>query len=164
MALTEKSAIKIIEEILNYNDYEKIIFVLNKINLSLFKEEFLQEQFKGILVNMYNVQNAEYIKSLLKEFLRDYYSRKNMHHNWFCSSVFIEKINSRHLNPIYRNKVLEQVKKIILGGAEKIKIGDLYETPHAKHYQVRVFWYEKREGKFIKYYPSDKLQALKDQI
>ena len=149
MVLMEKTAIKLIEEVINFNDYEKIIQVLNKINPNLFEERFIQDQFKEILANMYNEQNAEYVKSLLKEFLRDYYNRRGVHHNWFCSKTFIDKINSKHLSNIHRNKVLEQIRKITLGELDRIKIGDLYESPHGKHYEIRVFWYETREGKFI---------------
>ncbi len=64
MAFTEENAIESIKNLLNFNDYSKIVKILNTINPEIFEDESIKKKFKEILVTVYNADNLNYIKNL----------------------------------------------------------------------------------------------------
>ena len=149
MGFSEQDAIKTIENLLNFNDYYKIIQVLKTINLNIFSNEKIKNKFKGILINMYNIDDINYLKQLLKEFIEAYYNNTKRINDWFCSRQFRDHFTK--LGAIDKSKVIEQINKIIhdQAGKTSIPLGEFIETPHSIHYPVRIIWYRIKEGIFI---------------
>lgn len=148
MGFTEKDVVKVIETSLEFNDYNKILQILQQINPNIFENKTLQNKFKEILAHLY-VYSLNDLKDRLKDFLGIYYLGNPKKQSWFCSSNFRKNYNN--LGAIHKKEALQQIIKIINNQADKksIPIGEFIETPHGVGCPIRVFWYRAKEGIFI---------------
>ena len=53
MVFTEENTIETIKTLLNFNDYSKIVKILNGINPEIFKNESIKIKFKELLADSY---------------------------------------------------------------------------------------------------------------
>ena len=83
MGFTEKDVVKVIETSLEFNDYNKILQILQQINPNIFENKTLQNKFKEILAHLY-VYSLNDLKDRLKDFLGIYYLGNPKKQSWFC--------------------------------------------------------------------------------
>jgi len=167
--ITEEDAIKLLEELLSFNDYSRITNEIKRIKSDIFKNNNIKNYFNELLANMYNYQNAEYLKNLLREFLSKVEEEKNKIIFKKCSfsDVFVAKL--RNCQEIIRDKVLNKIEIIDSGNGKKqskeIGKSGIYEIPHKVHYPIRVFWYEK-EGIYyvVDFYHKNEVDPYYDKL
>ncbi len=145
MIFKEEDAIKVIKDLLNYNDINKVKQVLQNINPEVFKNEVVKERFKEILVQMYNNDNVNYLKNLLNNFIKDYKEFKGTYHFWFCSEQFRNKFKRKDFrNPIELKRFREIIERIIQSRKDypTEDIGEFFISPRG-HERHRLVWFIK---------------------
>ncbi|MEK6835947.1 MAG: hypothetical protein AABX55_02895 [Nanoarchaeota archaeon] len=149
MVFTEEDAIKVIKNLLNFNDYNKIIQVLKGMNPEIFKNKELKKKFKEVLANMYNTENVNYIKNILSEFIKEYskYEQRS-YHLWFCSNQFRNKFKKSDFNnPGEIKRFRDLIRKIVelKNSYPTETIGEFFMSPRG-HERHRIAWYMTSSG------------------
>ena len=151
MTFTEQDAIKIIQDLLNFNDYYKIIQVLKNINPEVFKNETVKKAFKEILVNMYNNDNINYLKDMLNKFIGKYNEYQPFLHRWFCSKQFREKFKrSDFNNPAELKRFRDLIIRILQLRTryQTEDMGEFFISPRG-HERHRIIWYIKDDAVYF---------------
>ena len=145
MGFTEKNAIEAIKSLLDFSDISKIRQILKSINPNIFENKDIRIKFKEILVNIYNVNDINYLKKMSQEFIKNYDKYKGTYHFWFCSGQFREKFKRKD----FRDPVERKRFRGIIDGIIKAKkdyptedIGEFFISPRGNE-DYRVAWFIK---------------------